>query len=149
MKDYNELKQNSLKDKINELQQQIKELQSESTDWLTSQSKEIEISRELHKLKLEDSKIEEYYKKINDLKRNKRKMLKSFSAFQGKENKSNNSNKMNDSQDENVPDVEDDDLLLDDVVEVRNEDDIEDEIEEKYSPTKVPIKFLLTLEKIN
>lgn len=139
LKDYNELKQNSLKDKIKELQQQIKELQSESTDWLTSQSKEIEISRELHKLKLEDGKIEEYYKKINDLKRNKRKMLKSFSAFQGKENKSNNSNKTDDLKDENVPGVEDDDLLLDDIVEVRNEDDIEEEIEEKYSPTKIYI----------
>lgn len=65
LKDHKELEKEQLFNDIFKLETEKQNI--EETDWLTAQTKEIAISKRLNELKLKESKIKEYEKKIQNL----------------------------------------------------------------------------------
>lgn len=102
---------------------------AESTgDWLTSQYKEMKISKELHLLKSEKSKIIEYDKKINDIQNFKQKRSKFNFKVDRKDG----------IIDETVEEKNDYELFLpEDSENLKDDSSDEEELENKYHPIKV------------
>lgn len=67
LKDHKEFEQTKLKNHITKLETEKELLAADTTDWLVSQSKELEITRELNALKVSENGILEYNKKIQDI----------------------------------------------------------------------------------
>lgn len=106
--------------------QQEKEQIIESNDWLTSQAKEIDITRRLNELKLKESIIKDYEKKIQELKYYKKRLHKKNLIPQNK------------GTDENVDnsDIEEDNILIEDS-EIALDYQSDEENTETHQPTKV------------
>lgn len=104
-----------------------KQQNTETSDWLETQARAIEITKRLHELKLMESKINDYEKKIESMKKYKKQITKNKLTAQKKVD-------VESMQD----DVEDDILIEDPEVEQDILSDEEDSIE-TYEPTKVVI----------
>lgn len=130
LKDHNESIRNHLQRKLSTLQEEKRKVSNESSDWLSCQAKEIEITRKLHELKIEQDKISEYDKKIANLKDlNKEKVaLKRWKA-----NKKLNTNEK---VLEEALSEEDDNILLEEPSEEEIDKNDEDE-SQKFQPVKV------------
>lgn len=103
-----------------------KEQNIETSDWLTSQAKEIDINRKLNELKLKESKIKDYKKKIEEIKDYKKVLAKKKLIPQNKVISENTEDS----------DIEDDNILLADS-EIELDDLSDEEKTETYQPTKV------------
>lgn len=105
-----------------------KQQNTETSDWLETQAKVIEITKRLNDLKLRESKINDYERKIESLKKYKKQ----------------NNNKLTAQKKVDVDiskdcDIEDDNILIEDPeVELDILSDEEDSVE-TYEPTKVII----------
>ncbi|KAJ8927462.1 hypothetical protein NQ314_020059 [Rhamnusium bicolor] len=123
--------------KISKLEQEKQQIAADSTDWLSSQSKEIELCRVLNLLKIQYGKINEYDKKLENLKKiAETKYDKKRKRFIKKENK--NEDKLELIENENI---DDEDILLEEV-DINNEEEgvsDEEENEDKYQPVKIYI----------
>lgn len=108
-----------------------KQQKNEETDWLTTQTKEIEISRNLNELKLKETRIKEYEKKIQDIKNLKE--IESEKKFRT----------LNEAIDENTmaSDIEDENILLDDIDIVQEYLSDEEDLSNTYEPIKVILIF--------
>lgn len=129
--DHNEWERNKLTTQIKSLESEKQKLSSEITDWLCSQSKEIEVTRKLNSLKLENNKINDYDLRIAEIKNRKKVKIDRKKYY-----------KKNDAEVKDLEEtaVEEDDILLDEA-DVVEED--EEEVEEhKYEPIKVCKKII-------
>lgn len=115
------------------MQREKQNVNVESSDWIASQTKEIELTHKLNELILEQRRIEEYDSKIEKL-TSKGKISKEKNT-----NKWTNLKKTETQEQESVKEADDDDdLVLEDTVTGHlDEGSDEDEIEDKYMPTKV------------
>ncbi|XP_028139736.1 ATP-dependent DNA helicase DDX11 isoform X2 [Diabrotica virgifera virgifera] len=140
LKDRQSFEKDNLSESISKLLKEKENFSKNSTDWLSSQSKEIEINFKLNTLRQEQSKILEYNKKLEDIK--KLKQFNNRRKFIAK-NKSVDKSKIEKSiENENNESVDDEDILLEeslDVVEKNEEPFDEDEENEKYEPIKIYI----------
>lgn len=98
----------------------------ETSDWLTSQAKEIDINRRLNELKLNESKIKDYDKKIQEIKEYRKRLPKRKLIPQ---------NKGTDEKAEGS-DIEDDNILIEDS-EIALDYQSDEEKTEVHQPTKV------------
>lgn len=126
LKDHNNYEREVLKLQIQELEEKKKQISTDSTDWITSQSKEIEITRQITELKIQENKIADYDKKIEDLKKKKneikkKKIIKTATLVSKEENEN---------EDEIILETDNSD----------NEQETEDEELNTYKPTKVLFK---------
>lgn len=125
--DHDEWERNRLSTQIKSLENEKQKLASETTDWLCSQSKEMEVTRKLNSLKLDRNKITDYDFKIDKIKSRKKVKIERKKFY-----------KKSDSDLKDIEEVsveEEEDILLDEA-DVLEEDEEENE-ENKYEPVKV------------
>ncbi|XP_017769613.1 PREDICTED: putative ATP-dependent RNA helicase DDX11-like protein 8 [Nicrophorus vespilloides] len=133
LKDYNKNEFEVIKGNISEANSEKDLLKASKDDWIASQAKEISITRKLNELKLESDKIENYYKKIEELKKKKKKYKLDRSKYLKKaKNVEDEVDEFGEKKSDNL----EDDLLLAEIVDV-DEEENEDEIEDKYAPVKI------------
>ncbi|XP_050294645.1 ATP-dependent DNA helicase DDX11 [Anthonomus grandis grandis] len=145
LKDHDEHERQHLNDQITTLEEKKELLAIDETDWFSSQSKEIEITGKLNKLKLEQRKIDNYDKKIENIrtegckpKQFNYKKTHSNSLLPQKGTKITNSEK----EIEAISEIEDEDILLNEQTSQEPEeedDDEEDETNDKFYPTQIII----------
>lgn len=125
---------NKVNEKIFKIVLEKKQIKGEGTDWLSSQSKEIELTRMLNSLRIEQDKIKKYDEKIQKLKTIKE---TKFSKKRKYFNKERNEDK-NDLVDVSEKNIDDEDVLLEEHLQ-NNEESLSDEEEEErnYHPVKV------------
>jgi hypothetical protein len=122
LKDHNAHEREFFRTKIEDLEAEKKKISSKSTDWLSTQSQEIEITRQVNELKIQQNKIMVYDKKIENLKMKKHEIQKKkFTKSEMVVEKEKND--------------EDEDIVLD--INIENEEEEQDEEEDKYKSTKV------------
>ncbi|XP_076257431.1 putative ATP-dependent DNA helicase DDX11-like protein 8 isoform X1 [Rhynchophorus ferrugineus] len=138
LKDHQEYEKVSLHEKIEALADKKKALSSDDTNWFETQSQEIEITRKLHELKIEQNTLIDYEKKIEKFKKGNLKSVRVNSK------KSNTKNKEPPTANEDVKelskDIEDEDIIL----EENNQDILSEEESDEddittYHPTQVII----------
>lgn len=130
LRDHNEQLRRKLVESINELESEKQKLSSDTSDWLNSQTKEIELNTVLTKVKLEQQKILDYDKKIESLK-NKQKNKKYNNRVKKERSEPESEVLVNN-------DVDDEDLILEDLVPgINDESDEEEEDDNKYRPVQV------------
>nr|CAH7753344.1 unnamed protein product [Callosobruchus chinensis] len=136
LKDHQKFELEQLKKEVSQLQSQKQELALSTTDWLISQSKEIELTQQLYQLKLQATNIEEYNKKLDDIRKFKQSNLrKNWTKASTVTDKSVNELVPEKAHDDNLDDLlPEDDTLNDKMVETKIE-----EIEDKYEPIKIYI----------
>lgn len=123
LKDHNLRERSCLEDKIEKLQREIDALAKDSTDWLSSQGKELEIKRVLNQFKIDRNKIVDYDSKIDKIiartktKKNKQKTFKKVEKL-----------------DHLIQENEEDDVI-DDID--ANEESDEESDEDEYKPVKI------------
>ncbi|KAJ3659284.1 hypothetical protein Zmor_010980 [Zophobas morio] len=123
LKDHNNYEREWLESQIIELQNQKCKVSSNTSDWLSTQSQEIELTRKINELKIQHNRIIDYDTKMENLKKkkndiHKKKLIKREVIVEKEKND------------------DDDDIVL----EVGNNADEEEESEEcesKYKPTKI------------
>lgn len=139
LKDHNESIRNNLKLEIQVLSDQKANINAnleEDEDWISTQSKELDIAQKLNELQLESRKIDEYDKKIIKLK-------KRDTEIKAKKRFTQNSKAKNGDLETNLikandGDCEDDDNLLLEELDNKNEESDEEEAEEdKFEEVKV------------
>lgn len=142
LKDHNDRIRNHLNKKISTLEEEKAKIASESNDWLSSQAKEIEITRKLNELKLEHNMIMDYDKKILYLED----LSKQRAEF--KKKKWNVQNRVNDLLEEiTVDDYED--VLLKEPADDEVIDD-EQDVNQKFEPVKVEyLKYIIIIRYNN
>lgn len=101
-------------------------LSCETTDWLNSQTKEIELNVKLANLKLQQQKIKDYDKKIENLK-NKQKNKRGWKKIE----------KNKELESTEIENIDDDDIILEDLVPGINDESDEEIEEDKYKPVQV------------
>lgn len=130
MRDHNEHLRNKLVESINKLEAEKQKLSADTSDWLNTQAKEIELNSVLGKLKLEQRKILDYDKKIENLKSKQR--TKKHNKWVKVETTEGTSEVAVDNE------VDDEDIILEDLVPgINDESDEDEEDEDKYRPVQV------------
>lgn len=135
LKDHKEFEQTKLKNHITKLETEKELLAADTTDWLVSQSKELEITRELNALKVSENGILEYNKKIQDIQdmKNDYSLKKKFHKILAHKLK-----KSDIVCDDNIKEkCDEEDLLPEEETTHEKEAESEDETEDKYEPLKV------------
>lgn len=135
LKDYNANIRNEINNSIQKLELE-KTACSEGSDWLESQTKEIGITRKLQKLRLQQNRMLEYEKKIEDIqsKAMKKEKIKQFRKTNKIEPIAGESSEQTDSIDE-------DDLLLYETEPSEEDSESEEENEDGFEPVKVRRNF--------
>ncbi|RZB39133.1 putative ATP-dependent RNA helicase DDX11, partial [Asbolus verrucosus] len=123
LKDHNNREKNALKTRIDALELQKRNITSNSSDWLSTQSQEIELTRQINELKIEQNKINEYDVRIEKLKKKKNDIKKKRLG----KSELITVNERSDEDDEIVLDGQSD----------NEEEDCDDEERNKYKPTKI------------
>lgn len=133
LKDRQQFEHKYLKEKITKLEKQKQILGESTDDWLISQSKEIEISKELNLLKFEESKLTQYEKKIQNFQSFKEKQMK-LNLMNSKFKKDVN---VDIDVNEEKGDDDDDNLLPEESGDFKDDSSDEEESTNKYEPIKV------------
>ncbi|XP_044749872.1 ATP-dependent DNA helicase DDX11 isoform X2 [Coccinella septempunctata] len=136
LKDHNEAQRKVLSDLVEQYQVEKEKLSKETTDWLILQSKEIEISRKLDRIRFQLNKILDYedcIKKIIQSVRNKEVNYKER-KFQGMK-------RIKSSLDESkiTENIDDEMLVANEIEDEIFEEEDEDEDDDKYEPVKIYI----------
>ncbi|XP_044253892.1 ATP-dependent DNA helicase DDX11 [Tribolium madens] len=122
LKDHNTYQRETLKSQIEELEIKKRQVSNNSTDWLSTQAQEIELTRQINELKIQQNKIDEYDKKIENLKKkkNEKKFVKTKSLVVKEVNEN-----------------EDDEIVLE--TDVHSDDEKEESDDESpiHRPTKI------------
>ncbi|KAF5281968.1 hypothetical protein FQA39_LY00492 [Lamprigera yunnana] len=120
LKDHNKRERDDILSEMQSLQSALEKLVPDTTDWITTQAQEIVLNRKLNELRRNHQLIEEYDKKIEKLRENRKtkKELKRNKFFQ--------------------PEAVEDDMLLEEV-----SDKIEEEHEENDTVKYVPVKIFI------
>lgn len=142
LKDHNEYRKGSLSEQIKTLETEKQQLSNEEKDWFTSQSKEMEVTRKLNALKIEERRILDYEKKINNIKNaSKNSKIYNFknsnaNKFSSVQNKDNSLNAVEDSDQS----VEDEDILLEESSQINDDKESDDEDDTvTFKPTQIII----------
>lgn len=104
---------------------------------MNSQAKDIELNTLLTKIKLEQQKILDYDKKIENLK-NKHKDIKKHGSNRFKTETRENVSELAVNENE----IEDEDLVLEDLIPGINDESDEEEDDNKYRPIQVIVKII-------
>ncbi|KAJ8975064.1 hypothetical protein NQ317_005781 [Molorchus minor] len=137
LKDHDAFIRKQYEKRISNLEAEKQKFAFENSDWLSSQSKEIEITHMLNSLKIEQSKIAEYDKKICDLKTLKETKFDKKEKFWKKSDKIDMESNLPENEEKYL---DDEDLLLEELDLKDQEPDLSDEEEEnKHHPVKIYI----------
>lgn len=128
LKDHKQLEKQNLLDELAKCEEEKKE-NAEANDWLSSQSKEIEISKRLNDLKLRLSRIQDYEKMLEDLRNHEKVASKSEFKFK--------TNVTIKDEDDGRDDSDDENILIEDVNCIQDESSDDDDSLQTYEPLKV------------
>ncbi|KAK9875672.1 hypothetical protein WA026_009468 [Henosepilachna vigintioctopunctata] len=136
LKDHNDHQRKSLSKMAEKYQQEKESLGKDSTDWLNSQSKEIEINEKLRLIKLQSDKIIEYEERMSNLKKSlqntsKKKYFRSNKSIVYQPDDIGNK--------ENLDGIDDEMLLFDDKEVQDDLDDLEEDKADIFEPVKIYI----------
>ncbi|CAG9766636.1 unnamed protein product [Ceutorhynchus assimilis] len=132
LKDQNSHRKRTLADQILLLDQEKQKLAADD-DWFTAQSKEIEVTRKLNELKIEEKVMLEYEEKIEKIKNNKHETKINFK-------KSKTQQVVAETTEQDPIIIEDEDILLDENI----QDNLDDEEEEADNKNKFrPIQIII------
>ncbi|CAH1159677.1 unnamed protein product [Phaedon cochleariae] len=139
LKDHEEFKRLSISNNITKLEQEKLEVADDEKDWIVAQYKERELTEKLNFLKIQESKIQDYEKKLKNLEKVKEyKLTKKWKNLNKNHNNQHELLK-DDSIEKNVDEDED---ILPEEPELSATDDYvsdEDEKETSYEPSKIYI----------
>ncbi|KAL3265964.1 hypothetical protein HHI36_010151 [Cryptolaemus montrouzieri] len=133
LKDYNDNQRKSLSKLIVQYQSEKEALAKDSADWLTSQSKEIEITRKLTAIQLQQTRLLEYDMKMKKIQESIGiKKLKKFHKNEELKDK-------NIVDNPDLADIDDEVMVLEEMVEEDAFSDEEDKENDKFEPVKIYI----------
>ncbi|XP_025835046.1 ATP-dependent DNA helicase DDX11 isoform X2 [Agrilus planipennis] len=137
--DRNKTNEELLKSEIEILEKKKAELESETADWLTSKSEEINVTRKINLLKLKHKSMAEYYQKFEELNSKKKQVKLKRQWKKTRNNESESVDGVNESLQENSEEIEEDALLEELIPTSREDSDDEDQKEDVYEPIKILI----------